>query len=548
MANVDYRYLKEFSGTAIDQAGIPHEMNITMFVRDVDKGVVLDFEPIGKILDDKVAKIRQIGLSTVRLLDVNQSYEVSVDAIQKFSGPGLTYQIESKEKAIDWLPSLKPISSLKDVLAEFFPLHRTLASDDMDKTLEIIGSYLPENANYTIETFPPFSPVWTWYVPERYEVKKAYLETEDGEKIVDFHDNYLHLVSYSLPVDEMLKWEELEPHLYFNENLPHTIPWIFKYYERDWGFCLSKNQFDRLPRDKRYHAVIDSEFITDPDKGFKVATAVVHPKGGPNPEAGEIFIMAHTCHPNQANDDAAGVVTAIEIARQLCMNPLPAGSMSVRFWFGPETIGTITYLANHEERIPDIRAGIFIEMSGNNNTLALQRSRQNDTLIDRIGHHVLTKNNCKFREGAFAEIIANDERVLNGPGINVPTISLTRYPYPEYHTSDDNLSIIHEDKLLEAAKMIEEIIRIFATNYIPVRKFRGPVFLSGYGLYVDWQDDWELNRNIEKIMMRFEGEQTVFDIVEELDLAYWDTRKYIEKFRINDLIDAVTIPKIAEEK
>jgi aminopeptidase-like protein len=548
MANVDYRYLKEFSGTAIDQAGISHEMNITMFVRDVDKGVVLDFEPIGKILDDKVAKIRQIGLSTVRLLDVNQSYEVSVDAIQKFSGPGLTYQIESKEKAIDWLPSLKPISSLKDVLAEFFPLHRTLASDDMDKTLEIIGSYLPENANYTIETFPPLSPVWTWYVPERYEVKKAYLETEDGEKIVDFHDNYLHLVSYSLPVDEMLKWEELEPHLYFNENLPHTIPWIFKYYERDWGFCLSKNQFDRLPRDKRYHAVIDSEFITDPDKGFKVATAVVHPKGGPNPEAGEIFIMAHTCHPNQANDDAAGVVTAIEIARQLCMNPLPAGSMSVRFWFGPETIGTITYLANHEERIPDIRAGIFIEMTGNNNTLALQRSRQNDTLIDRIGHHVLTKNNCKFREGAFAEIIANDERVLNGPGINVPTISLTRYPYPEYHTSDDNLSIIHEDKLLEAAKMIEEIIRIFATNYIPVRKFRGPVFLSGYGLYVDWQDDWELNRNIEKIMMRFEGEQTVFDIVEELDLAYWDTRKYIEKFRINDLIDAVTIPKIAEEK
>jgi aminopeptidase-like protein/aminoglycoside N3'-acetyltransferase len=548
MANVDYRYLKEFSGTAIDQAGIPHEMNITMFVRDVDKGVVLDFEPIGKILDDKVAKIRQIGLSTVRLLDVNQSYEVSVDAIQKFSGPGLTYQIESKEKAIDWLPSLKPISSLKDVLAEFFPLHRTLASDDMDKTLEIIGSYLPENANYTIETFPPLSQVWTWYVPERYEVKKAYLETEDGEKIVDFHDNYLHLVSYSLPVDKMLNWEELQPHLYFNENLPHTIPWNFKYYERDWGFCLTKNQFDRLPRDKRYHAVIDAEFVTDPEKGFKVATAVVHPKGGPNPEAGEIFIMAHTCHPNQANDDAAGVVTAIEIARQLCMNPLPAGSMSVRFWFGPETIGTITYLANHEERIPDIRAGIFIEMTGNNYTLALQRSRQNDTLIDRIGHHVLTKNNCKFREGAFAEIIANDERVLNGPGINVPTISLTRYPYPEYHTSDDNLSIIHEDKLLEAAKMIEEIIRIFATNYIPVRKFRGPVFLSGYGLYVDWQDDWELNRNIEKIMMRFEGEQTVFDIVEELDLAYWDTRKYIEKFRINDLIDAVSIPKIAEEK
>ena len=38
---------------------------------------------------------------------------------------------------------LKPYSSLKSVLAEFFPLHRTLASDDQDKTLEIVGSYMP---------------------------------------------------------------------------------------------------------------------------------------------------------------------------------------------------------------------------------------------------------------------------------------------------------------------------------------------------------------------------------------------------------------------
>ena len=546
-ANVDYRYLKEFNGLAIDGEGEPQELTITMMVRDVEKGVVLDFEPIGKILDEKVASIRKIGMGDVRLLDCNQAYQVSVDAIINHQGPGLTYQVESVEKAIDWIPTLKPVKSLKDVLAEFFSLHRTLASDDMDKTLEIIGSYLPENANYQIESFPPLSKVWTWYIPERYEVKEAYLETEDGEKIVDFKDSNLHLVSYSLPINKMLTWDELEPHLFYNIDLPHTIPWKFKYYERDWGFCLSKNQFDQLSREKRYHAVIDSEFITDPDKGFRVATATLHPKGGPNSEAGEMFIMAHTCHPSQANDDAAGVVTALEVARRLAVNPLPAGSMSVRFWFGPETIGTITYLANHEDQIPDIRAGIFIEMTGNDNSIALQRSRQNDKLIDRISYFVLKKKNIEFREGAFTEIIANDERVLNGPGVNIPTISITRYPYPEYHTSDDNLSIIHEDKLTQAADVIEEIIRVFATNYIPARKFRGPVFLSGHDLYVDWQDDWELNRNIEKIMMRFEGDQSIFDIVDELDLDYWDARKYIEKFRMKDLIDPIPIPKIAEE-
>ena len=89
----------------------------------------------------------------------------------------------------------KIYSSLKSILAEFFPLHRTLASDDHDKTLEIVGSYMPDSSNYTIETYAPGTPVWTWKVPERYDVHEAYLETEDGERIVDFKDNPLNIVS-----------------------------------------------------------------------------------------------------------------------------------------------------------------------------------------------------------------------------------------------------------------------------------------------------------------------------------------------------------------
>ncbi len=143
---------------------------------------------------------------------------------------------------------MKAISSLKSVLAEFFPLHRTLASDDQDKTLEIIGSYMPDSSGYALESYVPLQPVWTWKVPERYVVHEAYLETESGERILDFAENPLHIVSYSLPVDSLLSFEELQPHLYFNEKRPQAVPWVFKYYERDWGFCLSKNAFDRLPR------------------------------------------------------------------------------------------------------------------------------------------------------------------------------------------------------------------------------------------------------------------------------------------------------------
>ena len=41
----------------------------------------------------------------------------------------------------------KPYTSLKSVLAEFLLLNRTLSSDDMDETLSIIGSYMPDAAN-----------------------------------------------------------------------------------------------------------------------------------------------------------------------------------------------------------------------------------------------------------------------------------------------------------------------------------------------------------------------------------------------------------------
>ncbi len=547
-AEVDYRYLKEFTGTAIDFDGKPHEVTYTMLVRDVERGIVLDFEPIGALLDSQVVNMKKIGLGDVRLMKCRDVFRVAVNAMKEHEGPGLTYVIDTPDKAKDWIPEMKPISSLKDVLAEIVPLHRTLASDGTDAALDIIGSYLPENADYKIETYEPLQPVWTWYVPERYVVHKAYLESEDGQPIVDFKDNPLHLVSYSLPIDKVLTWDELLPHLYYNEKRSHTIPWKFKYYDRDWGFCLSKDLFDTLSHDQKYHAVIKSEFVTDPEQGFKVSTALLHPLSGVNEAAGEMFIMAHVCHPNQANDDAAGVVTALEVARRLAANPLPAGSMSVRFWFGPETIGTIAYLAQHEDLIPIFRGGIFVEMTGNNNTIALQHTRQDTHMLDRVGQYVLKTRGKEFREGTFADIIANDERVLNGPGVNVPCLSISRYPYPEYHTSDDNLDIIYEDKLQEAADVIEEIIRIYATNYVPRRKFRGPVFLSGNGLWVDWQDNWKLNRAIEKMMMRFEGKQSVFEIVDELDLDYWETREYIERFRSRDLITALPLPEIAEKE
>jgi aminopeptidase-like protein len=443
---------------------------------------------------------------------------------------------------------MKLYPSIKSILEEIYPLHRTLVSDGLDESLRIVGEYFPDSANYQIENYSPGKKVWTWKVPERYIVHRAILETEAGEKIVDFQDNPLHLLSYSLPTNLVVTWDELQPHLYFSEKRPAAIPWQFKYYERDWGFCLSKVQFDSLDRTVSYHAVIDVEFGTAAEQGFRIGAGVVHPAGGKAVGAGEILVCTHVCHPNQANDDAAGVVTAIEIARRLTASALPAGSMSVRFLFCPETIGSIAYLAHHENLIPDFRAGIFIEMTGNYNTLILQRSRQDNALIDRVARTVLNRTGNEFREGEFAQVVANDERVINGPGVNVPCISISRWPYDEYHTSDDNPSIMHEDKLQEAADIVEQTIRMYASNYIPKRTFRGPVFLSGYGLWVDWRMNWALNRAIEKIMMHFEGSDSIFEIAEITKLTFEEVYDYVNKFHEQGLVKKLPLPVIAENQ
>lgn len=163
--------------------------------------------------------------------------------------------------------------------------------------------------------------------------------------------------------------------------------------------------------------------------------------------------------------------------------------------------------------------------------------------MDRVSEYVL-KRACKtHRTGAFREVISNDELVMNGPGVNAPTVSFSRWPYPEYHTDADNLEIIHEDMLSEMADVVEDTLRIFASNYVPVRNFKGPIFLSGHGLWVDWRTNPELNRALELIMLMLEGDMTVFDIAVRFNLEYWEVWDYLEKLRKLGFVRREPIPR-----
>ncbi|MCZ2121077.1 MAG: hypothetical protein LC108_02295 [Anaerolineales bacterium] len=55
-----------------------------------------------------------------------------------------------------------------------------------------------------------------------------------------------------------------------------------------------------------------------------------------------------------------------------------------------------------------------------------------------------------------------------------------------------------------------------------------------------------MNRATEKIMMRFEGEHSLFDIAEQVGLDYEIVREYVEKFRAKGFVTAQPIPSEAQ--
>jgi aminopeptidase-like protein len=401
-----------------------------------------------------------------------------------------------------------------NLVKDLYFTRRDLISDGYDEALKYISKLIP----LKIHSIPSGTKCWTWTIPKKWSILDAYIEA-DGKKLLDLNDHPLHVISYSLPVDKIVTHKELMKHIHSNSSRPNSIPFQFKYYEQDWGFCIEHNKLSNFSHDQ-YHVLINSQLI---DGSLKIGEISI--KGNTDQT---IVLVAHLDHPAMANDDLAGVAVLVGVVKELLKNNNLHYSYKILFL--PETIGSIAYLSQNEHLIPKLKFGIFFEMLGNHNEFALQLSRQSNTILDKIAKNILKTKYPNFSQGKFREVIANDEMVFNGPGLDIPMISLSRWPYPEYHTNDDDISIISSEKLEESKNVILEIIETLEQNYYPKRKFMGPPFLSGYGLWVDWQDNLEQNLLLEKFFMEFEGDKSIIDISEQFDLPFKKVYEYVNKF------------------
>ncbi len=431
------------------------------------------------------------------------------------------------------------MSTMMALIEETWFLARELVSDDYDKALYRLAEEVP----MTIHEYPSGTQVWTWKVPEKWTCHEAYLETMDGRRIVDHAEHPLHVVSYSLPYEGVVSRDILLDHLHVHPHDPDLIPFVFKYYQRDWGLCTTQTVRDLLDEDQ-YRVVIRTSFESG---NLKVGEVVVEG------EVEESFVMAaHLCHPAMVNDDLTGVVVGLDVFRALLARPKP--HYTYRFLILPETIGSVAYLSHNEALIPTFVGGLFLEMLGNDSGLALQQSFQPESQVDTTLVAALRDVSPDSYVGPYRTIINNDERQFNSPGVRVPMLSLSRVerpellesmyqPYPEYHSSGDTPQIVSQERLEHARDAILQMVEAWEKNAYVVNHFKGEVFASGYGIWIDYRENPAGHRDLFRIMERCDGTRTVADIAFELDISFQAVWGIVHSFAEKGLVSFSRTPQ-----
>ena len=215
-----------------------------------------------------------------------------------------------------------------DLIAQLYPINRSITGDGFRETMCLIKQHIP----LTIREVPTGTKVYDWTVPKEWNIKDAYVKNSKGEKVIDFQESNLHVVSYSVPVKKKMPLKELKEHLFTLPEYPDWIPYRYSYYQENWGFCLSHNEYLKL-KDDEYEVFIDSSL-----KDGRMTYGEYYIRGE---QSDEVLISCTACHPSLCNDNLSGVALTTFLAKYLRTLSL---RYSYRFLFLPATIGAVTWL------------------------------------------------------------------------------------------------------------------------------------------------------------------------------------------------------------
>lgn len=412
---------------------------------------------------------------------------------------------------------------------QLFPICRSITGDGVRETLSIIQAELqaevsaarngrwpaglPDGLQCKIVEVLSGTQCFDWQVPQEWNISDAFIMTEQGERIVDFKKNNLHVVGYSIPVNAELTLEELEPHLFSLPDQPQAIPYVTSYYRPFWGFCLSHEQRSRLTRQK-YKVVIDSSLK---DGSLTYGEVII-----PGHMEKEVLLSTYSCHPSMGNNETSGLTVTTFLAKWLAR--LPHRYYSYRIVFVPETIGSIVYLSKNLATLKEkVIAGFQVTCVGDDRAISFLPSRLGETLADKVAQHVLKHQAPECIYYSFLDR-GSDERQYCSPGVDLPVVSIMRSKYgtyPEYHTSLDNMDFVSASGLNGAWHIYARCLYVLEHNRTYQVTCYGEPQLGKRGLYPTTSTKDTLNtvKNMMDLMAYCDGHHDLIDIAERLGVS-----------------------------
>jgi aminopeptidase-like protein len=416
---------------------------------------------------------------------------------------------------------------MHQLAAELWPIPRSITGPGVRSTLEILRREIPQ---LTVESLPSGTKCFDWTIPEEWSITDAFIENESGIRIVDFQKNNLHVVGYSVPVDEWLSLEGLQHHLHSLPDQPNAIPYVTSYYSPRWGFCLTENQRRSLPEGD-YHAVVRSEL----KPGVLNYGEVLLP--GESEE--EILLSTYICHPSMANNELSGPVVATALAAWL--NGWKRRKYTYRILFIPETIGSIAYLSRNLQRMKaKIVAGYVLTCLGDESCYSFLPSRQGNSLADTVATHVLRHLAPDYKKYSFLDR-GSDERQYCSPGVDLPVASVMRTKYgefPEYHTSLDDLNFVTPSGLAGGFLVYRRILECLETNCFPRASILCEPQLGKRGLYptLSTKNSAAEVRTMMNLLAYADGSLSLLQIAERIQEPMWELLPIVERLAQHDLI------------
>ena len=339
-----------------------------------------------------------------------------------------------------------------DFAGRLFPIGRSLTGEGVRETLRLIQEQVPE---LEIHEVPSGSQAFDWTVPKEWEITEGYIEDEDGGRVVDYHENNLCVMGYSVPVDRYVSREELFEYVKVEENQPDVIPYVTSYYSPRFAFCMSKNKRDSL-KPGTYHMVIRSRHF---DGVLNYGEIYL-----PGESEKEVLLSTYICHPSMANNEVSGPVLTTWLAKWLKQQKR---KLSYRIVFVPETIGSICYISRNLDVMKrNVIAGFVLTCVGDDRAYSYLETGKGNTLTDRVMKNVLGFAHPDYKTYSFLER-GSDERQYNAPGVDLPVCDFCRskyVEYPEYHTSADNMDLISPKGFAGAYDVMIQVLKALEYN------------------------------------------------------------------------------------